>query len=580
MFRPVSSVNFCRRLLFRRQLSVDVWRAENLVVWAKSFSEFQVSPSVSVRSLPQTGFDFVANSEIAPNTSILSVPKEVWRPYSAETARSALSKEHPELFSGILALAQAWKSFPIMDPETDKLASYRIHNNLEKFAYDICLALHLMQRLNQGQDPYLTLLSEKSYPSSVNAMPHPLLLDPSVQKQYLEQTHLNLMNVAVPKFFKVFFSLLLRGEGQQYLTQHQFIQADRDPIQQFLWAMSIVLSRSFAQGSKAVSPAISLVPYLDFVNHANHDSVNCTLHFDPDKETFHLRTTRSILAQESLRINYGSQISTEEFLWRYGIVYGTSDHPSQLNKNDILTLTLPQVCVFEDKEVEQVIPPTIQGVLTFSKIKETTIPTPTLEEFNTAGQRVPVYPVEEIFPEENQLTTAEILGRIHLEFTHQDAEAAVGAVSVLVVQMPVYFPQLSPHATFSAMLHVRKTLEVVSLQDNVQYAPKDIFLCLTQLMMLLNHRLAPVHVLRNFGCPHPESHIADMNDLHEENIRHLEGIVSGERSSSGLTESEELWRRSNAVHLVSQLRAVQKIRDAAVSIMSNDFAKHMMHQYK
>eukprot|EP01033_Poteriospumella_lacustris_P006503 gene6503-4682_t len=199
-----------------------------------------------------------------------------------------------------------------------------------------------------------------SYPWNALATPHPLLMNrDDLIVPYLGTT--KLMNDITKRqaFYQLFISKLLQeGDTLAYLLSHQFLahqETDPDPISQYLWAISLVLSR----GLSSPNSPLTVVPFLDFANHTNPLNTNCTHRFDNATESFELITSRDIRAAESLRISYGEARATDSFMVLYGFsgldVHAkarpqVAPHPNEvknpyaafpINPNDTFTVSVP-----------------------------------------------------------------------------------------------------------------------------------------------------------------------------------------------------------------------------------------------
>lgn len=330
-----------------------VSRADNFEVegaffkWIRESGRGDISKSVNVRYLPDVGYDLVATADIPKNTTVVSVKKSGWFPYSADFATQEIEKNHPELFRNILSTTN--QVLPSQSRETSNLIR------------SCCLALHLLQQVQSKKSAYANMMASISYPWNPLATPHPLLMNrDDLIVPYLGTT--KLMNDITKRqaFYQLFISKLLQeGDTLAYLLSHQFLahqETDPDPITQYLWAIGLVLSR----GLSSPNSPLTVVPFLDFANHTNPLDTNCTHRFDNTTESFELITSRDIRAAESLRISYGEARATDSFMVLYGFAgldvhakarpQPSSPHPEEvknpyaafpINPNDTFTVSVP-----------------------------------------------------------------------------------------------------------------------------------------------------------------------------------------------------------------------------------------------
>lgn len=165
--------------------------------WIRDNERGDISKAVNVRFLPDVGYDLVATADIPKNTTVVSVKKSGWFPYSADFATQEIEKNHPELFRSILSTTN--QILPTHSHETSSLIR------------SCCIALHLLHRVQSKKSAYATMMASISYPWNPLAAPHPLLMNKDdLITPYLGTT--KLMNDITKRqaFYQLFVSKLLQ----------------------------------------------------------------------------------------------------------------------------------------------------------------------------------------------------------------------------------------------------------------------------------------------------------------------------------------------------------------------------------
>lgn len=543
-----------------RWLSRTVDRVAPLAAWVRTFPSFKVSADISLQHLPHIGYDFVADRDIPVRTSVLSVPKEIWQQYSAKNAKLILQKDFRWLHDKIEHLVY------INEPKrTDATVAF------ENFVH---LALYLMHKVNTGaSDEYLSFLLKHTFPDNKEAIPHPLLMDLDSQiEAYLPALEVSEPNhVAIRrKFYTDFFITLLSTDADDFLTRNRFVDPDqRDPLEQFLWAMSIIISRSLLSAKDVT--ATTLVPYLDFTNHSSQ-AANCVPIIDPITNAFNLVTTRPVQRKESLRSHYGPSLSTNAFLLQYGFsgidfqaklqphVEAAEDSPNSppilfINQNDNVQILLP---------VRHKLP--LGGASA-----STAFTTPTKDTIQAAALQVPFPP--EAGDRSNDIIEA--YGEMHGRLESCTINAKGETADFFVVSMPLLLGLTSPDIALFALLHMQKSLQVAAMTPNsegidVEYTSEDVHALLHTIGSAATNT-SPPRVLRTFKWQ-IAPRIIDKEGI-EAAVRHFENIVWEKLEDDA--PADEVWRRSCAFYHGTQLTILLRLFEVAT-----DFAQFKLDREK
>lgn len=261
-----------------------------------SSSKFSYHNTIQLRKLPAIGYDFYTNQPLPPQTLLLSIPKDVWYPFSAAHSRQMIEQENESLASSLQNIAK--RRFP--SPASTK-----------SFLESSSLALKLMNDLmGSSSHPYPSFLEQTSFPvlSDEEALPHPLLMDPSrYLTPYLSGTVL-------------YDNIMIRQRLYQEIANDLFPTSEE--LQRlFIWSIGIILSRAIS----GQNLPFSCVPILDFTNHADIEHENALKTYNASKECYELWSTKKIAANESIRINYGRARDNNSFMTLYGFIGNESD---------------------------------------------------------------------------------------------------------------------------------------------------------------------------------------------------------------------------------------------------------------
>jgi hypothetical protein len=269
-----------------------------------------------LRKLPRMGYDLCSASQedtwssvrpLDANEVLLKVSSSLWQPYSADFATKEFERLSPDTFASLVALSQ--RLLPANQPKS-----------IDTFLKSFSLAAYVGAYQHASQDhPYLSMLQAQSFPADPLRLPHTLLMDSNVFiDPFLMDTRLHR-------------DIMMRKNMYERLSRavlHLEATADDDQdanVRDFLWGMGTVLSR----GLSSDSMPFSMVPILDFANHAddskgsshNHNhKVNARHHFDPQEQCFSLIALRPIQPGESICITYGKERDTSSFVNLYGFL--------------------------------------------------------------------------------------------------------------------------------------------------------------------------------------------------------------------------------------------------------------------
>ena len=263
-----------------------------------------------------SGYELFANKNISASENILfvSLPQ-----FSAESALLDCEKSNPAFFKSICSVIKS------VAPS----ASSTQQNNLLS---STCLALQIL--INSGGEgeqqeggggnpdlkPYLNLLNSNSFPHNRHVLPHPICMDSSSSGSlaWLDRTSLH-------------HAIHIRKRLYNAISE-QLLGANMK-LTRFDYAIGVILSRALSgelDGSPEgkVAP-LTLVPVLDFCNHAADANAVHTFETMDKKDTFQLKALRDIREGEEITISYGNRDSVN-FISVYGFCPRDSRFESQL----------------------------------------------------------------------------------------------------------------------------------------------------------------------------------------------------------------------------------------------------------
>ena len=253
------------------------------------------------------------------NETVLRVPQALWRAYSADHAIQEFARLSPDTFGALVAMSER------MLPNKEHLKSRETF--LKSFSLAAYVGAFSSNEEMRSQHPYLALLRAASYPEDKDRLPHPLLMNKEKDiDPFLRDTRLHR-------------DILIRNNMYEKLSSTVFEEdKNSETVRDFLWGMGTVVSRGL---SSDVIP-LSLVPMLDFANHADDSlidtnpkalpRVNLRHHYDDKEKTFSLITERDISPGEPLCITYGATRDNSSFITLYSFL------GHYRNKNDKLFL--------------------------------------------------------------------------------------------------------------------------------------------------------------------------------------------------------------------------------------------------
>jgi hypothetical protein len=529
---------------------------EPFLKWIHQDGNGAIASSVNVRFLPEIGYDLVSTADIPQNSKIVTIPANVWKPYSADQAVKQIENEHPVLFRSILAATH--QVIPSQSRETSNLIK------------SCCISLQFLKDVNSKNSSYSSFISAITYPWNLNANPHPLLMNPEEAIQpYLGNTKLMSDITKRQAFYKLFISKLLQeGNTLEYLVSNHFFAhsaTSPDPIVQYLWAIGVVLSRGL---SSATSP-LSLVPFLDFSNHTNPLETNCNHRFDHESQEFQLVTSRDVRAAESLRISYGEGRSTESFMVLYGftgINVRTSENEMNskqlpVNPNDLFSFSIP-VHIIKGK----------------SRINAETI---SPEDYFQIFQSIPPLVVGDITEE-----TILLYEHIQANVVRANASANTSAAQMCEITFPMHLltglssintwnsgaSRLTVPPSYSSenqyvqqcitvivdvILRSRKVADIVAGEGDSIAAFNIGINDVKSLQLDLQHRanlLMSPTVCKAYGLPKPLSPSTSRSEL-QQALRHI-AISTPSPSEMPKLPPDYFWKQSCAYYMHQQLRAL------------------------
>lgn len=262
------------------------------------------------------GHGLAASKDLQPGEVVLTVPRPVWEPHSANTCLQHALTKAPAM------LQRMNGALPETIPED-------MHDKLELVA---SLSMHI---LINGHEIYPRWLQVTQGPDSyVDGLP------PFWPEERFEMFQASRAGVNVKKFVgfaDALHSALFGRDNSE--TAEDEIPADAPPAKLLKWALTVVQSR--AVSGKGFP--FTMVPYFDLLNHSS--TPNCHHSFDHDQGAFQVVATREILANEQCFISYGD-LSNVMLLKKYGFVQ--EDNPfddmilERFNLNDFLVATLEE----------------------------------------------------------------------------------------------------------------------------------------------------------------------------------------------------------------------------------------------
>lgn len=293
----------------------------NLLAWCQARG--MKAPQAHPYAFPEAegGFGLAASRDLAAGDLVLTIPKAVWDPNSAQTCL-----DH--------ALTRAPAFGQRMEGALPKQSPQDMHDRLELVA---SLAMHVM--IN-GSEPYVHWLQVTQGPSSfIEHMP-PFWPDDRFADFQASVAGTNVQKFA--GFSKALHETLFGADGVDVETP---IPEGAPPPKLMLWALTVVQSRAVSGRGFP----FTMVPYFDLLNHSF--TPNCNHTFDSASGEFRVTATRPILESQQCLISYGD-MSNALLFKKYGFVLQDNSHEEVLL--DQFDMNAHLVQTIEDTEDELV----------------------------------------------------------------------------------------------------------------------------------------------------------------------------------------------------------------------------------
>ena len=290
-------------------------------VFFKWIGRASVHKLVDVHFSPMLGFGLTSKCDAEVGTVLLSVPPNLWQPFSARYSKEFVTTHSPDFHARVVQLSQ------------HEFRSSTLQQR-ENFINSICMAKTIMNEVKNGS-PYPSFLREIS---ARRVLPHPLQMD---AKRYLRFLNGTTVRRAID----------VRRRFWDNIAMKLF---DPDSREEFKWALGIILSRALSDIGNGLP--FTLVPILDFANHSAME--NAEHMFDATSGTFHLVAAKSIKLGEGVQISYGKHRDSAALM----ALYGFYDEKHSLNDALIVPLVMPP-------ELQQRLPISNQKLASSGKFK-------------------------------------------------------------------------------------------------------------------------------------------------------------------------------------------------------------------
>ncbi|ETV87672.1 hypothetical protein H257_01163 [Aphanomyces astaci] len=227
-----------------------------------------ISPKIQVKRFPSMGLGIQAVEPIDSGEVVFVASSDVWREYSAGTARAEARQQAPAF--------------------VERVDSYCGNN--QRMADAVLLATHIV--VGDASDVYL------------NSLP-PVLDVPMywTERRLDELRHCDVRHTIV-------------NARQVYRKMHTDLFGSTAPMVSsidFQWALSVLMSRA----TSGKDQPFTLIPYFEWFNHSHAKSA-CEHAYVEKDDSFVIRTTAPHAPNDQLYINYGDHHTPATYLRHYG----------------------------------------------------------------------------------------------------------------------------------------------------------------------------------------------------------------------------------------------------------------------
>lgn len=237
------------------------------------------------------GLGIRTNRHVSRLQNIIKVPACCWREFSADRCVQEAKKLNPSFHKRLCEVTTS------LVPSSSEQS-----NDLLRAS---CMAMKLIiDNKDSLKSPYIDFLYENTSLGSQTALPHPLRM---TSEQFAGTDFL----LAGSNSYR---AISKRRAVYHYIGLSMF-GGDVSTIDEFKWAMGIVLSRAISNVS--IGTPLTLVPVIDLVNHS---TIKCNANHTYDAVTgdFTLYTTKDVEEGEEIFINYGDGRDSASFMSLYG----------------------------------------------------------------------------------------------------------------------------------------------------------------------------------------------------------------------------------------------------------------------
>lgn len=237
------------------------------------------------------GLGIRTNRKIDRMQNIIKVTSYGWKEFSADKCEQDARRLNPNFHKRLCEVTAA------LVPSSPEHS-----NNLMRSS---CMAMKLIiESKERLKHPYVDFLYTSTSLGSPGTLPHPLLM---TSEQFAGTDFL----LAGSNSYR---AISKRREVYHYIGESMFGR-DVSAIEEFKWAMGIVLSRAISNAS--IRTPLTLIPVVDLVNHST-TKCNAGHAYDEVTGDFTLFTTEEVGAGEEIFINYGEGRDSASFMSLYG----------------------------------------------------------------------------------------------------------------------------------------------------------------------------------------------------------------------------------------------------------------------
>ena len=230
------------------------------------------------------GVGLVADAAIPAGTRVLEVPERVWSLVSADAARGAIERSNPTLFRRVEAI------------------SARMVADAASFEGALHLALQIVgegsdfREADRDATSFIATWRDVAIPSTLPSLPY---FYDAVQLAQLRGSERSARsNTARRQFVAQIHAALFPPAADRSAAMAKAlgeIGASAAPsLPQFERALAVVSSRVTTSSD---GPGVTLLPVLDWLNHAAAEAVNCRHDYDASSRSFVVDATNDVAAR-------------------------------------------------------------------------------------------------------------------------------------------------------------------------------------------------------------------------------------------------------------------------------------------